>query len=267
VNTVTTHTSIATYIVRHADDNVILSQRLCEYISMAPDLEEDLAIANFALDHIGVAQYLFNYAAEVEGGEANADVLAMTRSERQFTNVLLVEQPHRDFADLMVRQFFFDAYQVPLWNALSGSADSTISGIAQRAGREATYHLRHSSGWVGRLGDGTTETESHDRMQAAVDRMWRYTDELFETDEIDMEMAKAGSGIDPSTLKPQWQMTVDSVLEEATLTRPADPFQTQGGRQGIWVVCWPRCNGCSAPTRGWRGERSRPRRGGGPQPA
>jgi len=231
VNTITTHTSLATYIVRHADDNVILSQRLCEYISLAPDLEEDLAIANFALDHLGVAQHLFTYAAEVEGGETNADVLAMTRSERQFTNVLLVEQPHSDFADLMVRQFFFDAYQVPLWSALSGSTDTTISGIAQRAGREATYHLRHSSGWVGRLGDGTAE--SHNRMQAAVDRMWRYTDELFDADKIDVDMASAGSGVDPSTLEPQWQMTVDSVLEEATLTRPADPFQTRGGRTGI----------------------------------
>ncbi len=231
MNTITTQESLATYIVRHADDNVVLSQRLCEYISMAPDLEEDLAIANFALDHIGVAQYLFNYAAEVEGGETNADAFAMMRSERQFTNVLLVEQPHRDFADLMVRQFFFDAYQVPLWQALSGSTDSTISGIAQRARREATYHLRHSSGWVGRLGDGTAE--SHDRMQAAVDRMWRYTDELFETDQIDVELASAGLGVDPSTLKPQWQVTVDSTLEAATLTRPADVFQTQGGRQGI----------------------------------
>lgn len=231
MNTITTHKTLTTYIVRHADDNVVLSQRLCEYISRAPDLEEDLAIANFALDHIGVAQHLFNYAAGVEGDGTDADALAMMRSERQFTNVLLVEQPHSDFADLMVRQFFFDAYQVPLWSALSGSADSTISGIAQRASREATYHLRHSSGWVGRLGDGTAE--SHNRMQAAVDRMWRYTDELFDADQIDVEMARTGAGVDPSTLKPQWQMTVDSVLEKATLTRPADPFQTRGGRKGI----------------------------------
>jgi len=231
VKTITTQKSLTTYVVRHADDNVILSQRLCEYISRAPDLEEDLAIANFALDHIGVAQHLFTYAAVVEGGETDADALAMTRSEREFTNVLLVEQPHDDFADLMVRQFLFDAYQVPLWSALSGSTDSTIAGIAQRASREATYHLRHSSGWVVRLGDGTAE--SHDRMQAAVDRMWRYTDELFGADDIDVEMARAGLGVDPSTLKPQWQMSVDSVLEEATLARPADPFQTGGGRSGI----------------------------------
>jgi ring-1,2-phenylacetyl-CoA epoxidase subunit PaaC len=231
VNTITTDKSLTTYIVRHADDNVVLSQRLCEYISRAPDLEEDLAIANFALDHIGVAQHLFNYAAEVEGGETDPDALAMRRSEREFTNVLLVEQPHSDFADLIVRQFFFDAYQVPLWSALSGSTDSTISGIAQRAGREATYHLRHSSGWVGRLGDGTTE--SHDRMQTSIDRLWRYTDELFDSDEIDAEMARSRLGVDPTILKPQWQATIDSVLEKATLARPADPFQTRGGRKGI----------------------------------
>lgn len=231
MKTITTHKALTTYLVRHADDNVVLSQRLCEYISRAPDLEEDLAIANFALDHIGVARYLYIYAAEVEGGGLDPDALAMTRSEREFTNVLLVEQPHADFADLMVRQFFFDAYQVPLWTALAGSTDSTISGIAQRAGREATYHLRHSSGWVGRLGDGTDE--SHRRMQSAVDRMWRYTGELFESDVIDIEMAGAGLGVDPSTLEQHWQMTVDSVLEDATLARPVDPFQTGGGRRGI----------------------------------
>jgi len=231
VNTITTHKSLATYIVRHADDNMILAQRLCEYISCAPDLEEDLAIANFALDHIGVAQHLFTYAAQVEGDERDADALAMMRSEREFTNVLLVEQPHSDFADLMVRQLFFDAYQVPLWGALSQSSDTTISGIAQRAVREATYHLRHSSGWVGRLGDGTAE--SRDRMQGAVDRMWRYTDELFGADDIDIEMVNDGLGVDPSTIQPQWQISVDSVLEKATLTRPADPFQTGGGRNGM----------------------------------
>jgi ring-1,2-phenylacetyl-CoA epoxidase subunit PaaC len=220
-----------TYLVRHADDNVVLGQRLAEYISYAPDLEEDLAVGNFALDHIGVANHLFTYAAEIEGGDRDADGFAMLRSEREYTNLLLVEQPHEDFAGLIVRQFFFDAYQVVLWEALATSKDQTIAGIAQRAAKEATYHLRHSSAWVIRLGDGTAE--SHERMQAAVDRLWKFTAEMFETDDVDAEMAAVGIGVNPSTLSVIWLEIPDRVFEEATLTRPADPFQTSGGRTGM----------------------------------
>jgi ring-1,2-phenylacetyl-CoA epoxidase subunit PaaC len=231
VNTVTTDSALLTYLVRHADDNVVLGQRLAEYISYAPDLEEDLAIGNFALDHIGVANHLFTYAAQVEGGDRDADGFAMLRSEREYTNLLLVEQPHEDFAGLIVRQFLFDAYQVVLWEALSTSTDPTIAGISQRAAKEATYHLRHSSAWVIRLGDGTQE--SHERMQAAVDRLWKFTAEMFEADSVDTAMAAAGIGVDPSTLSVIWLEIPDNVFEEATLTRPADPFQTSGGRTGM----------------------------------
>ncbi len=230
MNTITTRNAFATYLVRHADDNVVIGQRLSEYISRAPELEEDLAVANFALDHIGVAQHLFTYAATVEADGRDADDLAMLRTEREYTNLLLVEQPHGDFADLMVRQFFFDAYQLPLWRALSSSTDETLAGIAQRAVKEATYHLRHSSGWVIRLGDGTDV--SHDRMQAAVDRMWRFTGEMFAPDDLDRQMAAEGIGVDVSTLRDEWESTVDAVLEEATLTRPEDPYQASGGRSG-----------------------------------
>jgi len=231
VNTVTTGNPLLTYVVRHADDNVVLGQRLAEYISYAPELEEDLAVGNFALDHIGVANHLFTYAAESEGGNRDADGFAMLRSEREYTNLLLVEQPHEDFAGLMVRQFFFDAYQLPLWEAMSSSTDPTIAGIAQRASKEATYHLRHSSRWVIRLGDGTPE--SHRRMQEAVDRLWKFTSEMFAADGVDAELAASGIGVDPSTLEEGWFETVDAVLEEATLTRPADPFQASGGRTGM----------------------------------
>ena len=230
MNTITTASPLATYIVRHADDNMVLGQRLSEYISKAPDLEEDLAIANFALDHIGVAQHLFTYVAAVENDGRNADDLAMLRSEREYTNLLLVEQPHADFAELMVRQFLFDSYQVLLWRSLAASCDETISGIAQRAAKEATYHLRHSCGWVIRLGDGTQE--SHERMQAAVGRMWRFTGEMFETDDLDRQMVTDGIGVDVSTLRDEWQTNVDAVLEEATLSRPEDPYQASGGRTG-----------------------------------
>jgi ring-1,2-phenylacetyl-CoA epoxidase subunit PaaC len=231
VNTVTTHNALATYIVRHGDDNVVIGQRLAAYVSRAPELEEDLAVSNLALDHIGVANHLFTYAAKVEGGDRSGDDIVMFRSEREFSNLLLVEQPQHGFDDVMVRQFLFDAYQLPFWEALSDSIDDTLAGIAQRAAKESTYHLRHSSGWVIRLGDGTDE--SHDRMQRAIDGMWRFTAEMFEADDLDEEMAAHGIGVDPSTLTDSWETRVDAVLEEATLTRPADPFQASGGRTGM----------------------------------
>jgi ring-1,2-phenylacetyl-CoA epoxidase subunit PaaC len=231
VNTITTDNSLATYIVRHADDNVIIGQRLATYISRAPELEEDLAVGNLSLDHIGVADHLFTYAAKVDGGQRTGDDLAMLRAEREYTNLLLVEQRHDGFGDLMARQFLFDAYQLPFWEALSSSTDQTIAGIAQRAAKEARYHLRHSSMWIVRLGDGTQE--SHTRIQASIDRMWRFTGEMFEADDLDREMAALGLGVDASTLKDTWESTVDAVLEEATLTRPEDTFQTTGGRTGM----------------------------------
>jgi ring-1,2-phenylacetyl-CoA epoxidase subunit PaaC len=228
---ITAQDALAAYVVKHADDNVVLGQRLAEYISRAPELEEDLAIGNLALDHIGVAEHLFTYAATIDGGERTSDDLVMFRSEREYTNVLLVEQRHDGFGDLMARQFLFDAYQLPFWEALSSSRDETIAGIAQRAAKEARYHLRHSSMWIVRLGDGTEE--SHSRIQASIDRMWRFTGEMFEADDIDREFAAAGIGVDPSSLRARWESTVDAVLEEATLSRPEDSFQTSGGRIGM----------------------------------
>lgn len=231
MNTVTTNNALATYIVRHADDNVVIGQRLATYVSRAPELEEDLAVGNLSLDHIGVADHLFTYAAKVDGGERTGDDLAMLRSEREYTNLLLVEQRHDGFGDLIARQFLFDAYQLPFWEALSASTDETIAGISQRAAKEARYHLRHSSMWIVRLGDGTEE--SHRRIQASMDRMWRFTGEMFEADDLDREMATSGVGADPSALKGHWETTVDTVLENATLTRPEDSFQTSGGRAGM----------------------------------
>lgn len=231
MNTVTTSNDLATYIVRHADDNVVIGQRLATYISRAPELEEDLAVGNLSLDHIGVADHLFTYAAKVDGGERTGDDLVMLRSEREYTNLLLVEQRHDGFGDLIARQFLFDAYQLPFWEALSASTDETIAGISQRAAKEARYHLRHSSMWIVRLGDGTEE--SHRRIQDSIDRMWRFTGEMFEADDLDREMASSEVGVDPSTLKDRWETTVDAVLEEATLTRPEDSFQTSGGRCGM----------------------------------
>ena len=223
--------ALATYVVRHADDNVVLGQRLAEYISRAPELEEDLAIGNFALDHIGVADHLFTYAAKIDGGELSGDDLVMFRSERDYTNLLLVEQRHGGFDDLIARQFLFDAYQLPFWEALSASNDETIAGIAQRAAKEATYHLRHSRSWVVRLGDGTEE--SHARMQAGIDAMWRFTAELFQQPDADSALIEAGVIAEYSSGQARFDGIVTMALEEATLTTPEDAYQASGGRTGM----------------------------------
>ncbi|HLT96267.1 MAG TPA: 1,2-phenylacetyl-CoA epoxidase subunit PaaC [Acidimicrobiia bacterium] len=219
------------YLLRLGDDNLVLAQRLGEWISRGPDLEEDIALGNIALDHLGVARNLLTYAGDVEGAGRDEDDLAMKRTEREFLNLILCEQPNRDFAHTMARQFFIDAWQVPLWEELSSSADATLAGIAQKAVKEARYHLRHSSTWVVRLGDGTDE--SHQRMQGAVDRLWRFTGEPFLADDVDEEMADSGIGVEPASLRPAWDATVDAVLAEAGLHRPDDEYVRAGGRLGF----------------------------------
>lgn len=222
---------LADYLTRLADDNLILGQRLAEYVSNAPELEEDLAIGNLSLDHLGVATHLYEYAGALEGKERSADDLAFLRSEREFTNLLLVEQPNQDFAHVIARQFLFDAYQVLLWGALAGSRNAQLAGISAKAEKEARYHLRHSSGWVVRLGDGTRV--SHERMQAAITALWRFTGELTWSDQLESDLAADGVGVDAAGFRFDWDAKVDAVLLEATLQRPADPYQATGGRTGV----------------------------------
>lgn len=206
-----------TTLLTYADDNMVLAQRLGELISSAPELEIDIALGNTALDHLGVARALYAHAGDVEGEGRTEDDLAMFRTERDYTNLLLVEQPNGDFAHIMVRQLFFDAYQIELWKDLSVSSDPTLGGIAARALKEATYHLRFSSGWVIRLGDGTEE--SHHRSQDGVDALWQYTSEMFE--------GEAGK------YRSAWITTIEAVLVEANLELPSDPYQRSGGRSGF----------------------------------
>ncbi len=227
----TVATSSFAYALRHGDDNLILAQRLGEWISHAPELESDIALGNIAIDHLGVARTLLTYAGELEGAGRDEDTLAMGRTERQYTNLLLVEQPNGDFAATMARQLFFDAYQVGLWEALTRSADATLAGVAGKAIKEASYHLRHSSAWVIRLGDGTEV--SHRRMQAAVDGLWRFTAEMLTPDEVGDEMLSVGVGADLAALRAPWNERVGSVLDEATLTTPVDAFARLGGRSGL----------------------------------
>jgi ring-1,2-phenylacetyl-CoA epoxidase subunit PaaC len=223
--------TLLTYLLRHADDNLVLAQRLGEWISNGPELEEDIALANVGIDFLGQARAIYTYAASIEGEGRTEDDYAMLRPEREFTNCLLVEQPNGDFAQTMARQLFFDAYQLPLWEALSRSSDVTLAGIAAKALKEARYHLRHSSMWVIRLGDGTAE--SHRRMQDGVDAMWRFTAELFTGDVVDAVMVNQEIGVDPASLAAPWRDRIDDVLASATLRVPDDPYQRMGGRTGF----------------------------------
>lgn len=203
-------------LLAHADDNMVLAQRLGEWISRAPDLEIDIALGNIGLDHLGVARALYSHAGELEGKGRDEDDFSMWRDEREYRNFLLVEQPNGDFAHTMARQFFFDAYQAQLWDHLSDSADTVLGGIAAKAAKEVAYHLQFSSSWLIRLGDGTEE--SHHRAQAAVDALWRFTGELTEDER--------------SGYRPEWERLVSAVLSEATLDTPDDPYQRTGGRDG-----------------------------------
>jgi ring-1,2-phenylacetyl-CoA epoxidase subunit PaaC len=219
------------FLLRHADDNLVLAQRLSEWSAQAPELEEDIALTNIALDFLGQARHLYGYAGAVEGRGRSEDDLAFFRSEREFCNLLLVEQPNGDFAHTMARQVLYDAYQLELWEALQASQDRTLAGIAAKAHKESRYHFRHSSGWVVRLGDGTEE--SHHRMQAGLDAMWRFTEEPFRADEVDRTLAEVGIGVDLAALRDTWNDRIAAVLAEATLQEPADPYQRNGGREGF----------------------------------
>lgn len=223
---------IARYAGRLGDDALVFAQRLGEWITRAPQLEEDVALANVGLDLLGQARMLLSYAGEVEGRGRSEDDLAYGRDERDFRNVQLVEQPVGDFAETMARLLVFSSYQRELYHGLVYSADSTLAAIAGKATKEVAYHRDHATQWVLRLGDGTPE--SHERMQAGLTRVWPYVDELFETDELTGSLAAADIGVDPAGLRPAWQAHVDDVLSRATLTVPVlMRTPATGGRRGV----------------------------------
>jgi ring-1,2-phenylacetyl-CoA epoxidase subunit PaaC len=224
-------TDLVEYTLGLADDALVLAQRLGEWVSRAPELEEDVALANIGLDLLGQARALLSYAGEQEGRGRDEDDLAYLREEREFRNCLLVEQPNGDFAETIVRQLLFSAYQLELYRALTASADPALAAVAAKAVKEVAYHLDHAAGWTVRLGDGTDE--SHTRMQRAVQRLWPYAGELFEVDEVVSRLAAAGVAADPAALRGGWGRTVDAVLAQATLTRPDVPGHPGGGRRGL----------------------------------
>lgn len=221
------------YVLRLADTNLVLAQRLGEWVGHAPAIEEDLGLANVALDLLGQARMLLAHASELEGRGRGEDDLAYLREESEYLNLTLVEQPNGDFGRTIVRQFLFDAWQCALYQALLPSSDPQLAAIAAKSAKESAYHLRYSSGWLIRLGDGTPE--SHERVQQALDRLWPFTNELFDGDDVERAAAAAGIGPAPESLRDAWSRRVDEVLADATLARPAPvPFGWYGkqGRHG-----------------------------------
>jgi ring-1,2-phenylacetyl-CoA epoxidase subunit PaaC len=219
------------YLLRLGDNALILGHRLSEWCGHSPALEEDLALSNVALDLIGQTQLWLSLAGEVEGNGRDADKLAYLRDAREFRNVLLVEQPNTDFAVTMARQFYFDAWHYLLLRELTSSKDPRIAEIAAKGLKEVTYHLERSRDWILRLGDGTEE--SRRRMQTAMDDLWMYTGELFESDEIDQAMAQEGLGPDLAPLHEPWLGLIRATAEEATLTLPQPGWAQKGGKRGI----------------------------------
>jgi len=219
------------YILRLGDDSLILGQRMSEWCGHGPILEEDIAMTNIALDLIGQATNLLNYAGEIEGKGRSGDDLAFLRFDREYKNLLLVEQPNDDFGVTMMRQFLFDAYRKPLFEALQKSNDKQLSAIAEKSLKETKYHLKHSSEWIIRLGDGTEE--SHNRIQEALDTLWRYASEMFYSDEVDVELTQKGILPDLSSVYDEWNATVHKVFEEATLVIPSNNWKHEGGRKGM----------------------------------
>ena len=219
------------YCLRLGDDALILGHRLAELCSRGPFLEEDLALTNIALDFTGRAQLYFQYAAELQGKGNTADDLVYRRPERQFYNHLLCEQPNLDFGYVMVRQYLFSTYDRCLLEDLSTSKDARLAEIAVKALKETRYHLAHSGDWLLRLGLGTDE--SHARVQQALNDLWPYSGELFEIDDVDLQLLETGVAADLHTVRNLWQTEVQQHLQKANLQQPSGNFMHTGSRKGI----------------------------------
>jgi ring-1,2-phenylacetyl-CoA epoxidase subunit PaaC len=223
-------TPLLNLVLRRADDALILGHRLSEWCGHAPMIEEDIALANIALDLVGQARSLYDYAARVEGSGLSEDHFAYRREQHQYRNCLLVEQPNGDFAATIVRQVLFTTFMDLYWREMMNSRDATLAAIAAKAEKETAYHLRHSAEWLIRLGDGTDE--SHERAEAAIEELWTYIVELFESDETEWLLASSGTAPDTGALREPWQARLEAILHESTLKIPNAPFMQTGGRSG-----------------------------------
>jgi ring-1,2-phenylacetyl-CoA epoxidase subunit PaaC len=223
---------LSNYVLHLADNALILSQRNSEWCGHGPVLEQDIAITNISLDLVGQARSLYQYCAMLKGNGATEDSLAYLRDAREYKNCLLLELPKGDWAFTITRQFFFSTYQSLLYTGLQNSTDQTLAAIAEKSLKEVTYHVRWSSEWVIRLGDGTTE--SNERMQKAITELWPFAGELFIAASYEQAAAKAGFGVDINSLKENWLQKVQEIFSEATLTVPAGSNWSQtGGKDGI----------------------------------
>ena len=216
------------YTIRLADNSLILSQRLAEWTSQGPFLEEDLALTNITLDILGQANSLLEYAAKIEGKGRTSDDLAFLRNEREFYNTLLVEQANGDYAKTILRQCIIDNFDLLFYTELSKSSDETLAAIAAKSIKEIIYHVRHTSSWVDRFGNGTEE--SHARLQKGLNELWRFTDELFEMNEIDAVLLKDKTAVDLNAIKPLWKKQIDAIFEKANLKLPETTFMQRGSR-------------------------------------
>lgn len=220
------HQQLADYVLHLADTTLILSQRNSEWCGHGPILEQDIAITNISLDLLGQSRNFYQYAAVLIGGNCDEDQLAYIRKERDYKNLLLTEQANGDWGQTVLRQFLFSQYQYLLFEQLQFNKDEQLAAIAAKALKEIKYHLRWSSEWVIRLGDGTTESKS--RMCSAIDAVWQYTGEMFIPAEYEVV-----AGIDFAFLQNNWEEKISAVFKEATLTVPAKTFMQSGGKQGI----------------------------------
>ena len=219
------------YIYGIADNALILGQRLGELCGHGPSLETDIALTNISLDLFGQVRSYYQYVAKLQGGDATEDTVAFLRLEREYKNVLLVEQPNTDFAYSITKQFLFDIFHLALLEELQNSKDEMLAAIAKKSIKEVLYHTRFSSDWIKRLGDGTEE--SHNRIQTAINDLWIFTDELFHQTDADKAMVAEGIGVDTTLLKVNYHKKVNEILEEATLQTPSIEFFQKGGKQGI----------------------------------
>ncbi|GAB2838876.1 1,2-phenylacetyl-CoA epoxidase subunit PaaC [Ferruginibacter profundus] len=219
------------YTLHLADTTLILAQRNAEWCGHGPILEQDIAITNISLDLIGQSRNFYQYAATLMGGDTDEDKLAYLRKEREFKNLLLTEQPNGDWGQTILRQYLFSQYQYLLFEKLQHSKDEQLAAITTKALKEIKYHLRWSSEWVVRLGDGTEESKI--RMLGAIDELWRYSGEMFVSTPYELQCAAEETGFDCSLLKAEWLQKVKTIFEEATLPLPEKVFMQNGGKDGI----------------------------------
>tara|TARA_B110000285_G_scaffold19426_1_gene18877 strand:+ start:22 stop:774 length:753 start_codon:yes stop_codon:yes gene_type:complete len=223
--------ALINYCLRIGDSSLVLGQRLGEWCSKGPMLEEDMALTNISLDLFGQSRMLYGYIAELKGGGETEDTLAFRRNEREFFNSLISERPNGHFGDTIVRSFFVDAFNVHFYTKLKESKNEVLSAFAEKSLKEVTYHLRHTSQWVIRLGDGTIE--SKEKVQASIETMWGYTEDMFDMNEGDRQLVEEGIAIDLDSIKTDWKKTIDDVLAKATLILPEGTYMHKGSRKGL----------------------------------